>query len=217
MGGGGGCSAVCEGCVWASHWTFTLFPPLLQITSSCMLTALTPVGCVSRRVLGLRLLRMALHPPRVHWSAQQVLPCEENTPPAWGAQGLGPQPCGAPSRGPHNLESHLLGSESELGFSQERGTSEEPLGWEWEDQCPQAAQAHRLPGRRSEACWQLGCVSRVGTEALVILTEIFCGWFCDRERERASCKWVEPSPGISARLGASPGALPPSLRVQNIP
>ena len=26
------------------------------------------------------------------------------------------------------------------------------------------------------------------SQALVILTEIFCGWFCDRERERASCE-----------------------------
>lgn len=64
---------------------------------------------------------MVLHPPRMHWSAQQVLPCEEDTPQAWGAQGLGPQPHGAPSRGPHDLEGHLLGSDSELGFSQERG------------------------------------------------------------------------------------------------
>ena len=89
----------------------------------------------------------------------------------WGAQGLGPQPRGAPSRGPHDLEGHLLGSESELRFSQEQGTSEEPIGWEWEDWRPQAAQAHRLPGRRSAGCWQLRRVSRVGTEALVILTE----------------------------------------------
>lgn len=145
-----------------------------------------PVECISRRVLGLQLLRMALHPPRVHWSAQRVLLCEEDSPPAWGAQGLGPQPCGAPSRGPHDLEGHLLGSESELKFSQEQGTSEEPIGWEWEDWRPQAAQAHRLPGRRSAGCWQLRRVSRVGTEALVILTEIFCGWFCNRGRERAS-------------------------------
>lgn len=64
---------------------------------------------------------MVLHPPRMHWSAQQVLPCEEDTPQAWGAQGLGPQPHRAPSRGPHDLEGHLLGSDSELGFSQERG------------------------------------------------------------------------------------------------
>lgn len=89
--------------------------------------------------------------------------------------------------------------------------SEEPFGWEWEDRRPQAAQAHRLPGRRSAGCWQLRCISRVGTQSPVILTEIFCGWFCEREsgRERVASE-VEPSPGTSARLGAGPGALPPS-------
>lgn len=74
------------------------------------------------------------------------------------------------------------------GSHRSRGASEEPFGWEWEDRRPQAAQAHRLPGRRSAGCWQLCCVSRVGMQAPVILTEIFCGWFCERERERVSCE-----------------------------
>ena len=37
----------------------------------------------------------------------------------------------------------------------------------------------------------------------------------ERGRERVASE-VKQSPGTSARLGAGPGALPPSLRVQNI-